>query len=197
MRPPKCHRGDTSSLIFRKKAIPNPLRSLRMLGYLDNAVSILAGSILYMVYCSSHSSLSTIFSATYRLNQFQTGISYLAFGFGSLASTLVSGKLMDRDYKMVARMHNLSTDRVTGDDIRTFPIEKARLRSIVAPTLLACSSIIAYGWATDVRAVRAHPLSNMDWKTDNFSTFLYPWQCRLLQVSASKLVSMYVTLDRR
>lgn len=154
MRPWNGMTPQTTSLIFRRKTVPNPLRSLEILCRLDTAVSILAGSIIYMVYCSSHASLSTVFSANYSLNQLQTGLVYLPFGLSSLVSTVFSGKLIDYDYKTVARHHNLPRDRIGGDDLRTFPIEEARLRNIFVPTLLACGSMVGYGWASQEQAVR-------------------------------------------
>lgn len=63
MRPWKNNGEQTASMILRKRSFPNPLRSLKILCRPDTGVSILAGSILYMVYCSSHASLSTVFSA--------------------------------------------------------------------------------------------------------------------------------------
>ncbi|KAF2105811.1 major facilitator superfamily domain-containing protein [Lophiotrema nucula] len=147
MRPYKHHDPQESSIIHRKKTVPNPLKSLQVLSRKDTAVSITAGSIIYMVYCTSHASLSTVLVPTYGLSQLQAGLVYLPFGLSSLFSTIISGKIMDRDYKVVAKKYNLPIDRVAGDDLQRFPIEEARLRSIIIPALLTSASMIGYGWA--------------------------------------------------
>ncbi|KAF2113620.1 hypothetical protein BDV96DRAFT_601106 [Lophiotrema nucula] len=64
-----------------------------------------------------------------------------------LVSISISGKLIDRDYRIVARKHSLPIDTVGGDDLSRFPIEEARLRSVFVPTFLAMASMIGYGWA--------------------------------------------------
>ncbi|KKY25009.1 putative major facilitator superfamily transporter [Phaeomoniella chlamydospora] len=56
------------------------------------------------------------------------------------------GKLLDSDYASVARTHGLEVNRVFGDDLRNFPIEKARLRSVFYIIMGASLSILAYGW---------------------------------------------------
>lgn len=153
MRPWQNASLENTTLIPRKKSIPNPLSSFLILNRPDATVSITAGGIIYMIYCSSHASLSTILAPAYGLSQLQTGLIYLPFGIGSLIATVVSGRLIDYDYKAVAKSHNLHVDRLSGDNLRQFPIEKARLRSIQIPTLLTCGSMIGYGWAVYKRAV--------------------------------------------
>lgn len=39
--------------------------------------------------------------------------------------------ITDRDYRVTAKSHGLSIDRVRGDDILGFPIERARLRTVL------------------------------------------------------------------
>ena len=53
---------------------------------------------------------------------------------------------MDRDYQTVARAHNFPVDRVKGDDLSQFPIERARLRSSWYFLALTIGSVGGYGW---------------------------------------------------
>ncbi|CAG8972652.1 hypothetical protein HYALB_00011391 [Hymenoscyphus albidus] len=93
------------------------------------------------------SCLSTTLIGIYHLNELEAGLIYLPYVARCLISTLVSGKLIDRDYWMVARKYGLPIDKVGGDDMSRSSIEEARLRSIFAPTFLAIVSMIGYGWA--------------------------------------------------
>ena len=145
----------------RKRAFPNPLNSLTMLLGKDNAAVVFAGAFLYVTFCCLPASLATLFIELYRLNQLQAGLIYLPFGIGCTLAALASGKLIDRDYRKTAESHNLPVDRVRGDDLRSFPIEQARLRSVFLPLILAVVSVVGFGWALDKRAVCLDILDNM------------------------------------
>jgi hypothetical protein len=129
-----------------KLRVPNPLKSLTLLFRKDNFVLICAGSILYTVYCCIHTSLSTQFIDIYGLNQWQAGLIYLPFGFGSGLSTLFSGRLLDTTYERTALSYGRPTDRVRGDDLDTFPIEVARLKCVWVPAIGVIISVIGFGW---------------------------------------------------
>ncbi|KAK8058729.1 Itaconate transport protein [Apiospora phragmitis] len=107
------------------------------------------GSFLYIVYCCIHTSLSTSFVQVYHLDYLQAGFVYLPFDVGAIISTIVSGKWIDRDYRIVAQSHGLPIDKVSGDNLLHFPVEEARLRSVLLPTLVALVSVVAYGWLVD------------------------------------------------
>lgn len=155
MRPWENLPPEPSTIIHRKKGFPNPLKALIVLSRPDTAISITAGSILYMIFCASHASLSTVLIDIYNLNELEAGLIYLPYGVSCLVSTLMSGKLIDRDYQIVARKHNFPINKVSGDDLSRFPIEEARMRSIFVPTFLAMFSMIGYGWAVHYHAVSA------------------------------------------
>lgn len=142
----KCHEAmeetpQSSTIIHRKKGFPNPLKALIVLSHPDTAVTITAGSILYMIFCASNASLSTTFIAIYDINELDAGLIYLPYGISCLVSTVMSGKLIDRDYRIVARKHGLPIDVVGEDDLSRFPIEEARMRSIFTPTNYARTNI--------------------------------------------------------
>lgn len=64
------------------------------------------------------------------------------------------GKLIDRDYRYMARKCGREVNLRSGDDITTFPIEKARLRSIWYLILVSITATLGYGWALHVKTVR-------------------------------------------
>jgi hypothetical protein len=70
-----------------------------------------------------------------------------------MADVLTVGKVMNRDYRIVAGENNFVIDEVRGDDLSTFPIENARLRSIWYPLTIVVVSIAGYGWALHAEAV--------------------------------------------
>lgn len=54
---------------------------------------------------------------------------------------------MDRDYRSTAKVYHFPIDRVKGDDLSRFRIERARFRSSWCFLGLTAASITGYGWA--------------------------------------------------
>ena len=133
--------------------IPNPLISLKILLRKDNAVVALAGGLNYAVYTCVIATLSTLFIEIYRLNEWQAGLIYLPLGLGGTVSTFFSGALLDNAYRRARTKRGLSADRVKGDDLDNFPVEKARLNVMWVPLLVIALSVIAYGWVLDYKQV--------------------------------------------
>ncbi|KAH8904734.1 major facilitator superfamily transporter [Coniochaeta sp. PMI_546] len=159
MRPWADNRGPSAPVASRKNRVPNPIESLRVLSRKDVAVTIIPGSILYMIYSCIHTSLATTFIDSYGFSQLQAGLIYLPFGVGAIISTAVSGKWIDRDYRVVAKAHGLPINKVSGDDLLHFPIEEARMRSVFIPTFSALLSVLAYGWLVNEHVHIAGPLT--------------------------------------
>ncbi|KAF1836461.1 MFS general substrate transporter, partial [Decorospora gaudefroyi] len=139
--------------------VPNPFQSLMILRRKDNAIIIVACGLLYAVYTCINASLSTLFVNVYHLNQLEAGLIYLPFGIGGALSTFVSGRLLNRAWRAARTRRNLPTDKVAGDDLDSFPVEKARLQVIWMPMFVTAGSIITYGWVLHYRKPIAISLS--------------------------------------
>ncbi|KAK7966607.1 uncharacterized protein PG986_000884 [Apiospora aurea] len=169
MRPPKHLRLPIPAMMRHWKeddcdtatvwGIPNPLKSLRILVRKDNATVILACGILYVIYTCVNASLSVLFIDIYGLNQWQTGLIYLPFGLGGTVSTFFSGPLLDNAYRKARTRRGLPTNKASGDDLDSFPIETARLGVIWAPMILTTVSVVAFGWVLQLRKHIALPLT--------------------------------------
>lgn len=61
---------------------------------------------------------------------------------------------MDRDYRVTAKAYGITIEKVKGDDLADFQIERARFRSSGYLITLAIATIIGYGWALDTKVVR-------------------------------------------
>ena len=107
---------------------------------------VVADGIIYMVYCCIHASLSTLCIELYHLNQLEAGLIYLPFGVGRILSTFVSGRILGRDYRVIALAHNLPVKKAQGDDMLRFPIEEARTRSLFVPVSVTTISVICFAW---------------------------------------------------
>lgn len=54
---------------------------------------------------------------------------------------------MNWEYRSVARKTNFTVDIRGGDDLGTFPIERARLRATYIYSPIMAAACIGYGWA--------------------------------------------------
>lgn len=66
---------------------------------------------------------------------------------------------MDRDYRSVAKLYDFPVDRIKGDDLTRFHIERARFRSswyLLASTVIC---VAGYGWALAYKVVCIHQYS--------------------------------------
>jgi MFS family permease len=138
------------------RRIPNPLTSFVILSFKDNLIIITACGLLYAVYTALNASLSVLCIQIYKLDQWQAGLIYLPFGLGGAASTIFSGQLIDRAYKDARTKRGLDCNKTMGDNLDTFPIEKARLRIIWVPMVLTITSVLGFGWVLHYHTVSWH-----------------------------------------
>lgn len=156
-----CHWEETDERPRPRFRIPNPIKSLKILVRKDNAVIILACGLLYAVYTCICASLSVLFIDIYKLNQLQAGLIYIPFGFGGTASTFACGPLLNKAYRQMRIKRGLSTDKAVGDDLDTFPIEKARLVVIWIPMAVTILCVVAFGWTLHFHLVSISESSNI------------------------------------
>ncbi|KAI1778754.1 MFS general substrate transporter [Hypoxylon cercidicola] len=141
---------------------PAPRKHIDITGPLRILVSKHAAPIIvflaayYAVWQMSITAMSTLFEARYGLNQTQIGLTFIANGAGSMIGTLVTGKILDVDYRRVKTRHEARSTHgnvEAGNNLvrsetgpGSFPLEKARLRLVPAFSLAQCLSIILFGW---------------------------------------------------
>lgn len=121
------------------------LAPLRILVSKQVAPIITFVTIYYTVWQMSATASSTLFMARYGLTPIQNGLTFIANGAGSIIGTLISGKIIDMDYRRVQEKY-ASDAQQTESDGRIFPLEKARLRLLPVIAGVQCLSILLFGW---------------------------------------------------
>lgn len=113
-------------------------------------------AIYYAVWQMSITAMSSLFKSRYDLTEIQIGLTFIANGVGSMVGTLITGKILDFDYRKVKASFEVQTtsqDVESGDIAAAlvnqddFPLEKARLRLVPVFSGLQCLSILLFGWA--------------------------------------------------
>ncbi|KAG6361673.1 hypothetical protein INS49_009900, partial [Diaporthe citri] len=106
-------------------------------------------AIYYAVWQMSITALSTLFTERYGLNETQVGLTFTANGVGSMVGTLITGWILDMDYRRVKSSHEAKTTKQR----RSWAQTKRSLRQSLER--MQCISIIAFGWSVHY-APRVH-----------------------------------------
>ncbi|KAH6676271.1 major facilitator superfamily domain-containing protein [Halenospora varia] len=142
----------------RRLRFPNPLKTVHIIMEKDMAVVLFYNALIYTAFYDIIASIPQLFAEIYHFNDLQIGLCYLPFGVGCAVASFVNGKLLDRNYKRVARQIGFTIDRKRGDDLRHFPIERARLELIWPILTFGLLLILCYGWVLEKNANLAAPL---------------------------------------
>ena len=144
--------------VQRKLKWPNPLKAIHIIMEKDVAIILIYNALVYTAYFDVTTSLPSLFSEIYGFNDLQIGLSFIPYGVGCVVASLLCGKLIDINYKRVAKANNITVDRKRGDDLRNFPIEAARVQVMYPILALGIGSLICYGWVLEFEAPLAAPL---------------------------------------
>ncbi|KKY21781.1 putative chloramphenicol resistance protein [Diplodia seriata] len=131
---------------------------MKLLREPDVGLLLIYNSLVYTAFMNVAASAPFLFAATYTFNDLQIGLSFIPFGFGALLAPLVNGRLLDWNYRRTAARIGMPIDRKRGDDLRNFPIERARIEVAVPLLAVGLASLTAYGWVMDAETHLAAPL---------------------------------------
>ena len=138
--------------ILRRCRLVNPLACLRVMFHRDTFFALWMQGSFYVVDYAVVALMPDIFKDIYRFNELQIGLTYIPRGVGIIAGGFCIGKIMDHNYKTVARKIGWNIDEVVGDDLLHFPIERARARGSYFLLIISTAVLVGYGWAVTKRA---------------------------------------------
>lgn len=133
----------------------------------DVIFMLLANGLVYALFVSMQSTTSLLLQRAYPfLTETDIGLCFLPMGAGCLGSTLVTGRLLDWQYKKdraaweaEQRRGMEKPDAPIPKELEiTFPLEKARLKGALAYTTAVAGVGVAYGWTLEKKVPLAVPL---------------------------------------
>ncbi|KFA48957.1 hypothetical protein S40293_02606 [Stachybotrys chartarum IBT 40293] len=136
----------------------NMVTCFRIIFYKDAFLSLWLHGSFYTVDYSFVATVPDIFLDIYGYNEWQIGLAYLPRGVGIIVGSYCTGGLMDYNYKATATKHGVSQDKVKGEDMLNFPIERARSQSSYWMLIMSTGTTVGYGWAVTRSAHPAVPL---------------------------------------
>ena len=142
----------------RRLKWPNPLKAIKIIMEKDVAIILIYNALVYTAYFDVTTSLPSLFGEIYGFNDLQIGLAFIPYGAGCVVASLVCGKLIDVNYKRMAKRNNITIDRKGGEDLSNFPIENARVQVMYPLLALGIAALVAYGWVLQVEAPLAAPL---------------------------------------
>ena len=137
---------------------PNPLKAIAIIFEKDSGILLLYNSLVYTAFYCVISSLPQLFSQIYHFDDLKIGLSFIPFGFGCVCASLCNGRMLDYNYRRVAKQAGIHVDVKRGEDMRHFPIEKARLQIVFPLLYVGVVIIVLYGWILEIEAPLAAPL---------------------------------------
>ena len=132
--------------------IRNPLACLHMIFHLDTFFVLWMHSSFYTVDYSLVAAIPEIYRSIYHFNELQIGLAYLPRGAGIIIGGYCVGKVMDHNYKVTAKKIGWTVNKVSGDNLTDFPIERARSRGSLWLLIISTATLVGYGWAVSKHA---------------------------------------------
>ena len=86
------------------------------------------------------------------------GLCFIPLGIGCTIASIAGGYFVDYNYRRVAKKAGFKIDIKRGDDMRNFPLEKARIQVIWPLLYFGIAAVLSYGWAIEKNAHLAAPL---------------------------------------
>lgn len=142
----------------RQLRFPNPMKTLHIIMEKDVGILLFYNSLIYTAFYDVTTSMPSLFAEIYGFNDLQVGLSFIPFGVGCSLASIVFGRLLDINYRRVAKMSGLRVDLKRGDDMRHFPIEKARIQVFLIPLYIGIACTLCWGWVLERNAPLAAPL---------------------------------------
>ncbi|EEP76754.1 conserved hypothetical protein [Uncinocarpus reesii 1704] len=139
--------------------IPNPVNAILIVFRKDTMLTLLSNAIIICGYYVIAASIPKIFDEKYGYSEFQIGLCFLPFGVGSAVASIITGYIVDWNYKRIAKEIGYPIQRNKERDLKNFPIEKARLQLTLPLLFVACCSTLVFGWTLQFNVSVAFPLA--------------------------------------
>lgn len=142
----------------RRLQWPNPLRTISIAMEKDVAIILMYSALVYTAWYDVTTSLPSLFRDIYSFDDLQLGLSFIPYGVGCVVASILGGKFMDLNYKRVAETMGFTLDRRRSNDLKDFPIEKARLQVVWPLLFCGIGALLCYGWVLQFEVHLAAPL---------------------------------------
>ncbi|KAL2437177.1 MFS-type transporter clz19 [Exophiala dermatitidis] len=129
-----------------KFRFPNPLRSMYLIFDKENALLLFYNAFLFAAFYDVTAALPSQLKKIFGYSELQIGLCYIPFGFGSMCAALTNGQLLDRNFVRWAKKLGMKIKKGRNQDLKNFPIEKARLEIALPAAYCSAALVCVFGW---------------------------------------------------
>ncbi|KKZ57813.1 hypothetical protein EMCG_05564 [[Emmonsia] crescens] len=141
-----------------KLRFPNPIKALTILREKDTLIALVANAVMFAAFYNMNIAITFLFHEIYGYNDFQIGLCYIPIGVGACVGSIANGFILDYNYRRIAEKLGFSVSRDKQQDLRHFPIERARLQIVFPLVFLSICTVVSFGWVLHFRVSVAAPL---------------------------------------
>jgi MFS family permease len=141
---------------FKKRA--SPIQSLYILFDKESGIVLLFAAFFFCGFYMVQTGLPGQLQDHYGYNSLRIGLCYIPGGLGSMIAAFVMGQFLDFNFKRHAKRLGFEFSNNRQQDLRDFPIERARLEVIFPLAFAAGGTVIALGWLMEKKIFIAAPL---------------------------------------
>ncbi|KAH8673375.1 chloramphenicol resistance protein [Xylariales sp. PMI_506] len=126
---------------------PDPRAGLKIVLEKDTSIVMLANALNFAILYCLMVSLPTLFAQTYGLSTLGISLCYVAIAGGAGLSLFLSGKLLNWNFRRLAIQQGLPVEKRQAQELRRYPVERARLQMILPIMAMGVAALVSYGWA--------------------------------------------------
>ncbi|OAA59216.1 major facilitator superfamily transporter multidrug resistance [Niveomyces insectorum RCEF 264] len=134
-----------------KMQVPNLLLSVQLALQKNIGLLLVYSSLLFAGFYAVATAMPSVL-AEYGLSELEIGLCYLPTALGSVVAAFAVGPAINRNYRRHARAIGVAVDASRQQDLRAFPIERARLEVGLPLYFLTAAVMLCWGWALQRRA---------------------------------------------
>jgi hypothetical protein len=116
----------------------------------DVALILIFNAIVYTAFNTITASTPYLFGKIYHFDVLKIGFCYIPFGASSFLAPLLTGRLLDWNFKRVALKAGISIDKRRAQSMIDFPLESARLIIALPMAVLGAAALLCYGWVLEI-----------------------------------------------
>ncbi|PLB38874.1 major facilitator superfamily domain-containing protein [Aspergillus candidus] len=128
-----------------KLRFPNPLKPLAVVCHANSIIVLIVTGVIMGGNMTVLSSITQIYTAQYHLTTLQIGLCYITLGTGSILASVVTGRLLDWNYRRLATKLTPQESSPTQDENKV-PVEKARSAITIPLVITGSVTVLAFGW---------------------------------------------------
>ena len=131
---------------LRRIRLPNPLKTLSIVFQKDTFIILISNAIVFAAFYDVSAVIPSIYGSQYGLDELQIGLCYIPFGLGACIASYLNGKLLDLNYRRMAKRLGFPIVKNRDTDLTNFPIDKVRLEIAFPLITISSMTVIAFGW---------------------------------------------------